>query len=157
MLNPREVQDAIDDVLGNKKDPLRLTRDFLKQVGDHTDRVHRLEKKLDALKWEKDRCGGNWASALSVLEKIEETERLVQRAKELYAATVNEVTDAIGRLIDENQRKVLTLRYVECISDWEEVAEKTEKPKAAVRRIHTAALKEMQQVLAKIETEKNDL
>ena len=70
MLNPREVQDAIDDVLGNKKDPLRLTRDFLKQVGDHTDRVHRLEKKLDALKWEKDRCGGNWASALSVLEKI---------------------------------------------------------------------------------------
>ena len=97
MLNPREVQDAIDDVLGNKKDPLRLTRDFLKQVGDHTDRVHRLEKKLDALKWEKDRCGGNWASALSVLEKIEETERLVQIAKELYAATVNEVTDAIGR------------------------------------------------------------
>lgn len=155
MLNPREVQDVIDDVLGNKKDPLRLTRDFLKQIGDHTDRVHRLEKKLEAQLWEKDRCGGNWARAFSVLERIEETERLVQRAKELLTATVNEVTDAIGRLEDEDQQTILTLRYVECISDWDEIAEKAEKPKAAVRRIHTAAMKELKPLLKKIEAERN--
>ncbi len=155
MLNPREVQDVIDGVLGNKKDPLRLTRDFLKQVGDHTDRVHRLEKKLEALIWEKDRCGGNWASAYLVLERIEEAERLVQRAKELLTATVNEVKEAIDRLEDEEQKTVLTLRYVDLISDWDEIAEKVEKPKAAVRRIHTAALKELKPVLEKIEAERN--
>lgn len=154
MLNPREVQDAIDDVLGNKKDPLRMTRDFLKRVEDYTDRVHRLEKKLETQIWEKDRCGGNWVSTIKALEKIEETERLVQRAKELLSATVTKVSDAIGRLGNNNQQNILMLRYVDCVSDWDEIAGKTEKPKAAVRRIHTVALNEMQKVLAEIETER---
>ncbi len=152
MLNPREVQDVIDDVLGNKKDPMRMPRDFLKQVEDYTDRVHRLEKKLEAQIWEKDRCGGNGVSTIKALEKIEETERLVQRAKELLCATVTKVSDAIGRLENNDQRNILMLRYVDCISDWNEITDKTGKSKAAVRRIHTAALNEMQKVLAEIET-----
>lgn len=154
MLNPREVQDAIDDVLGNKKDPLRMTRDFLKRVEDYTDRVHRLEKKLEAQICEKDRCGGNWVSVIKTLEKIEETEQLVQRAKELLSTTVTKVSDAIGRLGNNDQWNILMLRYVDCVSDWDEIAEKIGKPKATVRRIHTAALNEMQNVLAEIETKR---
>lgn len=155
MLNPREVQDAIDDVLGKTKDPMRLIRDFLKQVDDYANRVKRLENKLTAQIREKEQCGGNWAEAISILEKIEETECLVSRAKEQYEATVDETKDVIGRLDDDEQKAVLTMRYVGCVSDWGKIAEVVGKPKSEIRRIHTAALPEVKRILEQIEKERN--
>lgn len=154
MLDPKEVQAVIDDVVGNTKDPLRLTRDFLKQVEEEHKRVQRLEKKLASLEAEKEKCGGNWAAAASVLERIEEAQRLTDQAKREYAAVVQETEDVISRISDEVQRKILSMRYIELISDWQAIADEVKLSKAAVRRMHTAALPLVKEIIAQIEAEK---
>ena len=154
MLDPKEVQAVIDEVVGNTKDPLRLTRDFLKQVDEEQKRVKRLEKKLADLEAEKEKCSGNWAAAVSVLEKIEEAQRLSDQAKREYAAAIRETEDVIRRISDEGQRKILSMRYIEGISDWQAIADEVQMSKAAARRTHTAALTVVKGIVARIEAEK---
>ena len=151
MLDPRIVEDAIDDVLGNKKDPLRLTRDFLKQVEEADKCVNRLEKNLADKIHEKDTCGSLWVAALSILEEIEELERLVERAKTIRTATVNEVSHVIEKVQDEKQRTVLRYRYIDLITDWKEIAGKAGISGAEAKRTHKDALPALQMILDEIE------
>ena len=154
MLDPRMVEDVIDDVLGNKKDPYRLTRDFLKQVEEAEKRINRLEKDLATKVHEKDSSGSLWAAALAVLEQIEELERLVDRAKAAKTAAVSEVDAVIKSVEDEKQRLVLQCRYVNLITDWKEIAEKSGISRAAAQRKHKEALPEVQKILDDIEARK---
>ena len=154
MLDPKEVRAVIDDVVGNTKDPLRLTRDFLKQVEEEHKRVRQLEKKLAGLEAEKEKYGGNWAAAVSVLEQIEEAQSLTDQAKRKYAAVVRETEDVISRIGDEGQRRILSMRYIELISDWQSIADEVKLSKAAARRMHTAALPVVKEIIEQIEAEK---
>ena len=154
MLDPRMVEDVIDDVLGNKKDPYRLTRDFLKQVEEAEKRINRLEKKLATKIHEKDNCGSLWTAALTVLEQIEELERLVERAKAAKTATVSEVGAVIDKVEDEKQRMVLRYRYIDLITDWKEIGLRSDISRAAAQRKHKEALPEVQKILNDIEARK---
>lgn len=154
MLDPRMVEDVIDDVLGNKKDPYRLTRDFLKQVEEAEKRINRLEKDLATKVHEKDSSGSLWTAALVFLEQIEELERLVNRAKTVKTATVSEVAAVIDKVEDEKQRTVLRYRYIDLITDWKEIAEKADISRVAAQRKHKEALPEVQKILDDIEARK---
>ena len=156
MLDQKEVQAVIDDVLGNKKDPLRRIRDYLKQPEEEKKRVQRLEKKLAELETAKEECGDNWVLATSLLEKIEEAQRLTDQAKKECTAAVNETTDVISRVEDETQRKILMLRYIDLITDWQKIADETGISKAAARRMHTAALPDVKEIMAQMVEEKKD-
>lgn len=154
MLDPRMVEDVIDDVLGNKKDPYRLTKDFLKQVEEAEKRINRLEKNLAAMIHEKDNCGSLWTAALVVLEQIEELERLVDRAKIIRTATVSEVGAVIDKVEDEEQRMVLRFRYIDLITDWKEIGLRAGISRAAAQRKHKEALPEVKKILDDIEARK---
>lgn len=144
MLTKEEIRKAVDDVLGNTKDPLRLTKDYLKQVDEEKKRIDRLKKKLlESRKESKE-------SDADMHEVVDNWRRLLKLAREDYCRAVERETAVINTLQDERQKKVLKLRYVDCVSDWKRIAKVIGTSQAKAHEIHTAGLYEVKKVVDKI-------
>ena len=146
MLNPLLVEDVIDDVLGNKKDPYRLAKDFLNQIDEAGKRVKRLEAKLANAIEDANSNGGLQVASVDTIDEIEELERLVERARIDYKSAVSDVKDVIKQIEDEKQRELLTYRYVDLLTNWKEIAEQMDMSRAALRRLHTTALNSVKNI-----------
>ncbi len=80
-------------------------------------------------------------------EDIAGLERERIEKQRTFAVVVLNVSEAISRLSDVNQQMVLTLRYVDMISDWNKIADKMGMTKAAVQKLHGRALPQLQKLL----------
>lgn len=147
MLNPLLVDDVIDDVLGNKKDPYRLAKDFLNQIDEAGKRVKRLEAKLANAIEDANANGGLQVASVDAINEIEELEHLVERARVDYKSAMSDVKDVIKLLEDEKQRELLTYRYVDLLTNWKEIAEQMDMSRAALRRLHTTALDRVKDII----------
>ena len=132
---------------GHYKDPLRQVRDFLYQVRDGCRAITNLEKRIaihrSVLELNKD----DEMEQMLTGEDIAGLERERIEKQRTFAVVVLNVSEAISRLPDVNQQMVLTLRYVDMISDWNKIADKMGMTKAAVQKLHGRALPQLQKLL----------
>ena len=124
------------------KDPLRPVRDFLYQVRDGKRKVTILEKRILLRQDAMETIGSDALDA-----EIAELQQQAEVASGAYDLALISVSDMISRLDDINEQMVLTLRYIDTISDWYVVAEKMGMTKAAVQKLHGRALPKLQRIL----------
>lgn len=120
-----------------RPDPLRKTRDFLYQIRDQQRRIHNLEKRIELRK----QADTRWEN------EIRDLEERIRSAKEEYTEMLITVSDKISCLEDDRYQMVLTLRYIDMVSDWNDIASQMGMSKAAVQKLHGQALPLMKMVL----------
>lgn len=92
--------------------------------------------KMDADKVQTSLSGD---TMLRLIAKVDKAERNLQREKERLIDTQTEIISQINRMTNENQKDVLSKRYIE-FSRWEQIAVDMNITVRHVYRIHGAAL-----------------
>lgn len=132
------------------RDPLRTVRDFLYQVRDGHRTIMSIEKRI-CLRHEALKLNGDDDLARQLIgDEIYRLEKELEVKKSDYAATVLNVSDMISQLSDINQQMTLTYRYIDMISDWNEIADKMGMTKAAVQKLHGRTLPCLQEILVRL-------
>lgn len=82
--------------------------------------------------------------------KCEQMEEKVERKRQEQIDILYEVTAVIDQIGDTNQRTVLTLRYIRG-SGWSRISADIDMPRRTMLRIHGAALKSVEKILAELQ------
>lgn len=114
--------------------------------------VERIEEELRELKMSKiypptvndgmprGSGGGDLSGYAS---RVDQMERKLKKARYLRIQKMKEITDRINALSSEEEKGVLTYRYIRKMK-WEEIAVKLNHSWAGIHRLHAKALKNFQ-------------
>ncbi len=129
------------------RDPLRQVRDFLYQVRDERRAITNLDKRIAIHRSVLELNKEDEMERMLIGEDIARLEKERIEKQRTFVSVVLDVSEMISRLPDVNQQMALTLRYVDMISDWYEIADKMGMTKAAVQKLHGRALPQLQKLL----------
>jgi DNA-directed RNA polymerase specialized sigma subunit len=116
--------------------------ELIKSNKKELNELHELSISLPATDYSKERVqssASNDARFTSIVEKIDELERVIKEDNERLLSLKLEIRNVINEVTDFEERLLLKLRYLNFLT-WEQVCDEMHVSKRTVDRIHGRAL-----------------